>query len=65
MIELRITCSYCGEELVMDELDAIFDTCKPDISFEKKIEEVVTDNRWIFQKNGEHLDTYCSHRCAQ
>jgi len=55
-MKLAFYCVMCGEDRLVDVVPR-----------EGKIDvvDVVEREGWIAQQNGEHLDIYCSKRCAK
>lgn len=54
---LGLFCAMCAKEREFELETGGLDGTTP-------IQDVIRSFGWIVQKNGEHLDIYCSKRCA-
>ncbi len=59
MITLTISCSQCGK-VMPEEMQA--DT--RDEMAPEAVKAHIEKRGWVFQINGENVDTYCSKKCA-
>ena len=64
-ISFQINCSHCGKILLNEDGEMDFDASELSQLSKEMIADRVRELGWVAQENGEHLDTYCSKRCAQ
>lgn len=63
-MQLEIMCSHCGRRLFDGGVAGLDIETIDDLRTEELFDRI-KNLEWIPQINGNHLDAYCSERCAQ